>query len=67
MVLKTRIWVLWPGKFTRTSCFGSVWKMAQMGTDGYRLMQMGANGRMVNGRIKNKAKGVINGQKQGIF
>ena len=41
--------------------------MAQMGADGYRLMQMGANGRMVNGGSKNKAKGVINGQKQGIF
>ena len=44
-----------------------VQKMAQMGTDGYRLMQMGANGRIVNGRSKNKAKGAINEQKQGIF
>ena len=44
-----------------------VQKMAQMGADGYRLMQMGANGRMVNGGSKNKAKGAINEQKQGIF
>jgi hypothetical protein len=42
-------------------------KMARMDTDGYRLMQMGANGRMGNGRSKNKGKGAINEQKQGIF
>ena len=44
-----------------------VQKMAQMGADGYRLMQMGANGRMGNGRSKNKANGAIIGRKQGIF
>ena len=42
-------------------------KMVRMGSDGYRVVQMGANGRMGNGRSKNKAKGAINGQKRGIF
>ena len=42
-------------------------KMVRMGSDGYRVVQMGANGHMGNGGSKNKAKGAINGQKRGMF
>ena len=63
MVLKVRIWVLWPGKFPRTSCFGRVCK--KNGANGFRWVQVdanGANGRMFNGGSKKKAKGAPNGR-----
>ena len=43
-VSQTRIWVLWPGKFPRTSCFGGFVKKwfgwVQMGTERFRWAQM---------------------------
>ena len=53
------VWVLWSGKFPRTSCFGEFvsHKVVQMGSDVYISGQMGADG--FKGKKGSKNKGEI--------
>ena len=61
-VSNARNWVLWPGKFPRTSCFGRlVQKVARVHVHGCRSIFMGAIGPMVTGRRKKHVKRGVNG------
>ena len=56
------------GEISPDIMFWVVWqKVVRMGIDGSKLAWMGEDGYMIKEGSKNKAKGITNGQKQGIF
>ena len=58
MVSKEGIWMLWPGKFPRTSCVGKIRKSM------YESLKMGVHGRVWVGASKYKQRGAKTSQKE---